>query len=241
MNSLLEAIAINNEGVRLLKAGNLSAGLDAFHRAALLMRDSAEDVAEWTRDLQPERPCNNNNHSNNSSNSVICFEQRPCQSTLAGLQSGHCYVYDRPLLLPTDLLTISSRDDADSIVLTSSASIIFNLALACHQHGKITGQEQPLTKACHLYGLVVKIIDGANDDDDKAAHHHGALHCLALNNLAQLHYEQCDYKKSATCMASMFDLLQFTDYLEAYLEETEADEIRLNLLHLQPPSVAHAA
>lgn len=132
---------------------------------------------------------------------------------------------------------IYSRDDVDSIVLTSSTSIIFNLALACHQYGKITGQELPLAKAGHLYSLIVNILDG----EDRNNKTHGALQCLALNNLAQLHYEHCDNKKSASCMASMYDLLKFTDYLEAYLDEDEADEIRLNLVHLHPPSAAHAA
>lgn len=45
MNSLLEAITINNEGVRLIKAGNHSACLHAFQHAAAIMRESAEDVA----------------------------------------------------------------------------------------------------------------------------------------------------------------------------------------------------
>jgi hypothetical protein len=146
-------------------------------------------------------------------------------------------VYDRPLLLPTDV-TIKSQDEVESIILTASTSIIFNLALSCHQQGTITGNEILLKKAARLYALVVRILDNADSDDEV----HYVLKCLALNNGAQLHYEQCDYDLSQICMEEMFHLLMQTDcLLDDFLEADEADQVRLNMLHLQLPSVARAA
>ena len=67
------------------------------------------------------------------------------------------------------------------------------------------------------------------------------LECLAFNNLAQLHYEYCNYQASQYYLDSMYAILKTINHLDAYLEENELEEIMLNLVYLKSPTVAKAA
>jgi hypothetical protein len=147
-----------------------------------------------------------------------------------------CYIYDRPLLIPT-VPRFQTQDDLDVFVLTTSTYIIFNFALACHQFGKVYGDEDALKRAGCLYNLTIKSL--ANDDH--ATPVHVALQCLALNNLAQLHYDHCDFVKSQGCLEIMYDLVIRTDCLDKYLNDNETEELMLNMVHMQPPIAASAA
>lgn len=225
MNPLQEAIMINNEGVRLLSYGNISCALHSFQNAVTMMKEVAVAQAEKPRAIPP------------NDSSCSRFEPAPERpGNLVGLQNEACYIYDRPLLIPTDF-NIATLEEQDSFMLMSSTFVIFNFALACHQFGKISGNEVHLLRAGQLYELTLKILSSAERDHAM----HSVLQCLALNNLAQLHYDQCDYQKSQSYMESMFDLVMTTDCLDTHLSEKEVEELMLNLVHMQPPTVAPAA
>ena len=224
MNPLEKAIMINNEGVHRLNFGNISGALHAFQSAVVVMKEAAVSHAEY-----PALP--------NDRNDCSLWGVEPRPGNLVGLQNEHCYVFTRPLLIPTDV-KISTPEELDSFVLTSSAIVIFNFALASHQFGNISGQQAPLRRAGRLYDLTLKILVRG---ENHYHHMHAILQCLALNNLAQLCYDQCDYAKSQTCIETMYDLVATTDCLDSHLNEHEAAEIMLNIVHLQPPTVARAA
>jgi hypothetical protein len=122
--------------------------------------------------------------------------------------------------------------------------MIFNMAIAWHDLGQTTGREMYLNKAGQLFDTVLSILDSTTradldtDSDDESC---AILTCLVLNNRAQLYHAQCDYVHCEHCARSIRQLLFSTDMLEAYLDVEEVDEIRMNIVHLQPPTVAHAA
>jgi hypothetical protein len=219
---LQQAIMHNNEGVHHLNCGNISGALLAFQSAISFMKEATACHADKPRSIL-------------HIDWVFSREQQP--GALDGLQSEHGYVYDRPILIPTDLGIFTSHE-LYSVVLTSGSFIIFNFALACQYDGKITGNKVPLQKARQLYELVLKMLTSEESNCNNCC---VVLQCLVLNNLAQLHHDQCNYRKSQSCMQSLYDHIITTNCLDIYLDATEAEEIMLNLVHLRPPTVAGAA
>jgi hypothetical protein len=243
MDPLTQATMLNNEGVHLLDSGEITGSIQLFERIVVLLKDFTHSCSgdkvrsipslDGPKEIAASQPVK------------TCESQANLQqltgAKLDGLQNGHCYVYDRPLLLPTQFAT-STQQDIDSYMLTLTSYIMFNFALACHQYGKLSGREAPLSQASNLYDLVLTILCRSDIDNST----HSVFKCLALNNLAQLHYEACEYEKSQHCVACLYDLIIWTECLDSpssrcHLSETEVEEIKLNLIHLHPPSSAKAA
>lgn len=218
---------INNVGVNHLRNGNISRASHAFQSAIVIILEAATSITEQiqTNILQ-------NNHNDCS---LFSLEQRPV--TLTGLHNEHCYVYNRPLIVQADL-NMLSHEDLDSFVLTFSTVVVFNFALACHQQGNISGAEVSLLKAGQMYSMALQILASKEINNNDC---HAVLQCLALNNLAQLHYDRCDYQKSQSCMSTVLDIVTTTICLSDHLDEKESEEIMMNLLYMQPPTAAHAA
>lgn len=124
-----------------------------------------------------------------------------------------------------------------------NAVIMFNMALAFHQHGLAFGQDNKLRKAIHIYGLCSKLLDG-----DKTASS-ASLLMAAINNQAQVHYALSEYENAR----------QVLDQLKACAEDAVAtmdtettnesspfqpqdmDEFFLNIAITQPPTAAPMA
>ena len=129
-----------------------------------------------------------------------------------------------------------------SVVATASTYIIFNFALTCHVVGKQTGRERYMIRAMRLYELTLKVLHTAQSSSDCSPHEmHSVLKCLALNNLAQIHYELCDYRSSQLCHDSLYTLLITIKHMDTYLDENEIEDIMLNLVYVKSPTVAKAA
>ena len=177
-----------------------------------------------------------------TTDSVLPQQQHSNYAFLDGLNTGISYIYNRPLLIPSDI-TFQSMEHMNSVVVTASIYIIFNFALACHGVGKHTGKESYLIRAMRLYELTLKVLDSTHSNGSSAYAHemHSVLECLAFNNLAQLHNEYCNYQASQYYLDSMYAILKTINHLDAYLEENELEEIMLNLVYLKSPTVAKAA
>jgi tetratricopeptide (TPR) repeat protein len=230
MNFLNEAIILNNMGAKLHQQGQWASCLSTFQRAVDTLRVMSEQVSEWR---QLHAPSSSRFGTQQSS---FCLET--CRSRADSLVPGKYFVYNRSLLL-SNVTKVSDLDELSAIILTASVSMIFNMAIAWHEFGQFTFSERYLAKAGELYDIVLSILDSTDNipDDESFA----VLKCLVLNNRAQLYYEQCNYVQSERCVDGMRHLLLSTDVLEAYLDVEEVDEMRVNVVYLQPPMVAPAA
>lgn len=243
MDALRETIHINNEAILGLRFcdgdSSKSSCLSEFQRAVCLMRSFSDDM-----DAAFGSPANGTSESRRSSsfNSIgFCFDPENNETvSLKGLLSDSGHVYNRPLMLQTNI-AVTNLNDLESLGLVVSTTVIFNLALAWHQRGVNTGNELSLSKAGKLYDLILAILKNNSTEEDHYGKTHRVLKCLALNNRAHIHYQQGDYLNSRKCMRDVFVLLKYTDYLEIYLGSMEVQEIRLNVFHLRTPSVALAA
>lgn len=234
MNPLLRVSNINNEGVGLLNSGDFLRAIESFQSGIALMRDITQNA--FVAKLFP--PLATITKPSQGSNSILLHTG----ATLAGLQDGSGYVYDRPLLLPTEFRTPAADElDSTGSILTSSTVVTFNFALTCHQYGKQCGQGGPLKQAAELYSLTLALLQNSSMSDKV----HSTLKCLVLNNLAHLHHEHSEYHQSQHCLERLYDLIIWAGCLNdsscSFLTEKEVTEIKLNLMHLHPPSAARAA
>jgi hypothetical protein len=224
MDSLQEAVRINNRGVQHLCNGDIAASFPSFQQAVAISRS----IIGQENDPLIVVP------AQVRSNGYSCFHERP--NVLPGLQSSY-YVYDRAILLPRDL-AISDARDMEHIGCVTRSSVIFNLALASHSHGKNTGHSESLRRACMLYDVLIRVLDGTGGNDTSL----GVLKCLALNNFAAIHHELGNFDQSSNCIVTLeHQMVSFDVHLEEYLDVAEAEGLRLNVELMEPPMMAGAA
>jgi hypothetical protein len=143
-------------------------------------------------------------------------------------------VFTRPLPL-----TVQSCEDESTIIMASS-SLLFNLGLTCHS---LYADQRTISasRVAKCYNLALTITCRFTSNNGINA----VLRCLILNNLAHLHFEECDYAKSHYSLQRMQALVR-TGCLDGssashYPMKHDVDELKLNLLCLKKPTAARAA
>ena len=106
MNVFQQAATINNKGVLLLQAENVTGAIHAFQRAIIIVKDGAQPDSFMAQAREPP-----------TSTAVACLPVcvRQCRLKLPGLQNGHFFVYDRPFLVATNLRP-STQEDYDAFI-----------------------------------------------------------------------------------------------------------------------------
>jgi hypothetical protein len=107
----------------------------------------------------------------------------------------------------------------------ASTTCMFNLAMAWHHLGSLTGYEEHAVKAGKLYDLILCILDHTEcgHREDKS---YVVVACLVLNNRAQLFYVHGYYANCRSCTQEMYSLLPEADCShEALLGENTAMQL----------------
>jgi hypothetical protein len=221
MSAIKYACSLNNHGVDLLVSGESSRAIDVFQSALCPLQKFVREAATTS--------CTKMN--------ISCDETRLpfCESTLAvsDLQGLHCYVYDHGIMISNNL-----NGDTEETISLYIAITVFNLALASHSEGTALGQEKSLKKASVLYGLVVELLTRCTMPEDAST---TILTLLALNNQAQIHYEQCEYIQSVDCMEYIKKIMGGCRGLHSALNHEDVEGLLLNVMLLSTPSAAKAA
>jgi hypothetical protein len=218
MNSIKYACSLNNQGVDLLLSGESSSAMKVFQSALSLLKPAHE--ADTTSCISCDDA------------SLPFYESTKTVSALQGL---HCYVYDHGIMLSEN----RSADTDETLSLYSIAIILFNSALASHTEGTALGQVKSLMKASALYGLVVKLLARCTMLEDTSS---TVLTLLALNNKAQIHYDQCEYLHSVDCMNQISRIMgSSVRGLHSALNRKDIDGLVLNVMLLITPTAAQAA
>jgi hypothetical protein len=154
-------------------------------------------------------------------------------STVSGFHGLHGYVYDHGIM-------ISGNVDEETVATISFyiAIVLFNLALASHCQGTALGRAKLLKKASVLYSLVVQLLNRITMPEDAST---TILTLLALNNKAQIHYDQCEYAESVDCMKSVSQIMNSSRGLHSALSHEALEGLLLNMMLLSTPSAAQAA
>jgi hypothetical protein len=228
MNLLFQAITSNNDGVRLIERGQGLNGLAAFQQSLTSMHTFNQCLAT-----------DGTSTANHQCTGVDLVQHLAEDACTERRTSGHMYVYTLPFALLTgeNDNPSSCRVASESMLSTVSMAVLFNIAVVTHTRGSQTGNLLVQHHAIRIYEMILHIEQiGGNDEN---ANH--LLQCLALNNMAQLHYECSEFEKSFHCLELVDDLLHTNDCLDDYLDEFEASEIRANVFHRRVPNEACAA
>ena len=205
-----KAIASNNRGVQLLKAGDLTGAIYALAQGLDSMKSIMEDpgfqaAAENSdssssdcMDLDQEEPS-------------LAFMETCCDASVSPCHpqaEEPSYVFCSPIELKTSTAIPS---------LKISLFIIFNLVLTHHLNGIRQSDREQLEKALRLYECVYRI--SHEEDVDLSV-----LHAMALtNNLGHVHLILKDTHKSQKCFEQLLaTLIYFVEVSDGNTKEIES-------------------
>lgn len=224
-----EAIAMNNNGVACLALGRFFDAIALARRALQVLKDHRNDPSLGSR---------------GSSDTTLstAFQTNDDSRVQAIRQNETNFVYARPLLIPTDCI-LSSTHNRSSQWHAIVAYITFNLALSCHRFGIESGLSRPMQCALVLYQLLLTV--SASQDGDPfgpAIMDLSLLRCLVWNNLACIHFENCQHDNGTSCLERMRHLIAAgcLDNVR-HLTVHEVGEIKMNARFLGRPMAAGAA
>jgi hypothetical protein len=220
MNSIKYACSLSNQGVDLLLSGESSRAMKAFQSALSLLKAAHE--ADTTSFTEMNISCND-----------VPLPFYESNSAIPALQGLHCYVYDHGIMILNNV-----NADTDETLSLYIAIVLFNSALASHSEGTALGQDKSLMKASMLYSLVVKFLTSYPMLEDTST---AILVLLALNNKAQIHYNQCEYGQSIDCMNQISKIMDSVCGLHSALNRKDIDGLLLNVMVLSTPTAAQAA
>jgi hypothetical protein len=222
MNSIKYACCLNNQGVDLLVSGESKSAMTVFQRAlSLLKKVNAETTS-----------CTEMNLSCDDASLLFCESA----SKVSGFQgvNSYVYVYDHGIIIPDN-----TNGDSVETISFYIAILLFNSALAAHSEGTALGGEKSLMKASVLYSLVVQLLTRSTMVEDTSA---TILTLLALNNTAQIHYDQCEYVQSIDCMKTISKIMgSSVRGAHSALSDEDLEGLLLNVMVISTPPAAKAA
>lgn len=239
---LQEAITLNNEGVHLFLSGNYLQASHFIHQAFATMTNATAGTTEIWRRKTPS-----------SRGAMSAAKQSPETCSIEEATRPHfvketdaLYVHFRPLLIPQHLPNEGDHDGRQIDIAFSY--LAFNLGLACHQSGVTSGSEAMWKRARDLYCVVLnsqhQLVGMGLESNSQGA----LIQCLALNNLAHIHYEFCEYEFSEQYLVFMMNIHEHTECLdmsdddsENILSQWEMEEITLNVVYAKSPPMAASA
>jgi tetratricopeptide (TPR) repeat protein len=220
MNSIKYACSLNNQGVDLLVSGDSLSAMKSLWRACKLLKQAANEVETTS--------CCGMTLS--SEEATLPFCESP--ATVPGLEGVEFYFYNHGIMI-----TDTSNGESEEMISLYYAIVLFNWALAYHRQGRL-GCEKSLKKASQLYSIAVQLLHAATMTDDMAA---SILTLLALNNKAQIHYDQCEYIQSVDCMEKISQIMGGVHGVRSTLNPEDVEGLMLNVMLLDVPTAAHAA
>jgi hypothetical protein len=221
MNSIKYACSLNNQGVDLLVSGELSRATIVFESAVGLLKEAVHDT-ETSSYIGMDQSCD-----------VASLPFCESISTVAGLNRLHCYVYDHGIVIPAN-----GNGETQVMISLYIAIVLFNLALASHCEATAIGRAKSLKKASVLYSLAVQLLARCAMPEITST---TTLTLLALNNKAQIHYDQGEYVQHADCMKYVSKILGNGHVFPVTLKHEDIEGLLLNVMLLGAPSAAQAA
>jgi hypothetical protein len=223
MNSIDRACCLNNQGVDLLVTGDSSGAMDSLKMATDILKEAFNDETIMTS-------CDRRDHASQEAKALPICES---PLTVPGLQGMPYYVYDHGMMISRT----SNEETSEEMLSLYSAVVLFNMALACHYEGRL-GRDLSLKRASMVYNMTLKILNGNVAPDDTSA---TILTLLALNNKAQIHYDQCEYIQCVDCLEEVPIIMGSGEAVHSTLSQKDIQGLLLNVVLMGAPTTAQAA
>jgi hypothetical protein len=131
---------LNNQGVDLLVTGDSSGAMTSFKMAMDILKEAMINETNTTS-------CDGGlNQPSEEAALAIC--ESPL--TIPGLHGMPCYVYDHGIMIART----TNEETSDEMLSLYSAIVLFNMALTCHQEGRV-GRKPSLKRASLFYKVTL--------------------------------------------------------------------------------------
>jgi hypothetical protein len=142
----------------------------------------AMDILKGAIDKTNTTSCDGLNQASQEAVMFIC--ESPL-TVVPGLQGMPCYVYGHGMMI----VRTTSEETSEGMLSLYSATVLFNKALTSHHEGRL-GRDLSRKRASLFYNMTVQILNENVATGNISA---AILTLLALNNKAQIHFDQCEY------------------------------------------------
>ena len=231
MDTLKEALCLNNKGVSLLLQGNdreavsvLGEALGVVKKLLALLGESSVDE-HW---MVAGSRCSQLNRNQGEIATYHTTFPLPGWYQLPGQN----FIYDNVVTIDSD-----SPFEQEGTVQLFTACIILNLGVAFHRRGHLDRNQKCIEKAEHFYGMISKLLRGISLKNNTAMF----LMVTSTNNLSQIHFVNGEISRARQGLQQLSTL--FYSAASAYLlfSEREWNGLVLNVLLLNPVIAAAAA
>jgi hypothetical protein len=228
MDSSMEStIRLNNESSSLLCSGEDAKAVERLSRSLTSMR----------RMVAMKCRIDSSGASTSSSCNTTSSEDRPALPSslqVAALRDSDYFIYSRCMEVPS----FHHRNSKHLPIY--SACIVLNLALAHHGLG-IKGRRSSLSKAERMYYMALQLISAGPyipPKDETVL----SMRIFAVNNLVQVHQEQCQYKKAKAAVKHLSNLLNGVSLFGGtFFHKEELRKFVVNASLWEPPKIAASA
>lgn len=225
MDSSMEAaVDLNNESAALLCSGEDGKAVARLSRSLTSMRQL---IARHSR---TGRQCPTPGDASARGSDLIPVI--PSSLQVPALRDSDYFIYSRCMEVP------SFHQRSHKHVSLYSACIVLNLALAYHRLG-IKGHRCSLSKAERMYYMALQLLSGpsASSNSETAL----SMRVFAVNNLVQVHQEQCQYNKAQAGVKHLSALLNEAMSSGTFFHKDELRKFVLNASLWEPPQMAASA
>ena len=240
MSVLQQVLHLNNEGVSMLASGDEGKAMGLFQDSLRLMKDKfARERAE--EDLLDAT----NNTTSVATAPAKCdsidrhFEDEPSRIyetvEMEGFRdSSDFFIFNSAIKLSPDALANHSRQQDPDISILFTAYILFNTAIAYHNHGIVHAKQTCLDKAAGIYHQTIKLLRTCAGQCERNATS-SMIEMAALNNLSHIHLVQGDHVQSRQLLEDLAGLTSFVgafDFAPRLFADKDVNQLLVNIFFL---------
>jgi hypothetical protein len=226
----MDAIALNNKAVVLMRQGNLQvtshfiAALNKLHRV-----DQHEDV-DVDVDLDDKM-----------SPTFLSVRSVPLEDSLfntSSYQAHHGFsLFDRFLLIDDAELALASSLEVKNC---ASAVILFNMGLALQLQGiqNMCPLQTSFLNALKFYKKATQILQRCTDSDDEV---NCLVYLAVANNMGHIYSHFCEASNSQRCLEWLQAILEAVKDSEVYILGEDYHPFHMNVLILHGQDIVAAA
>jgi tetratricopeptide (TPR) repeat protein len=236
-----KAVRLNNDGVQALVDHNEAIAVECFTKSIKTLKGELcrtapchEESSPFEKDVKEDaslflaEKVVNSESSDDGANLHLTV-------ALPDLQQGEqTFIFNKAL-------TLSERSGCEGTpsvddLKVSTATVVYNLALAYHRRGMNTGRAELLIKADKLYSMGLKLL---SEDHQFTSRISIITKLASINNLTQLRFDAGDFDKACEGLQHLSH--GFRVRSAYFLRGTAMKDLLMNVLLLTPPTVAPAA
>jgi hypothetical protein len=224
----MDAIALNNNAVVLMRQGNLEKVTSDFIAALnKIQRVEQHEGVDLGDNLTP--------------NAYLSVRSVPLEDSLfktSSYQDHHAFsLFDRPLVIDDAKLALVSSFAVESC---ASAVIMFNMGLALQLQGmhNLCSLQKSFSSALRFYSMATQILDRCTDSDEEV---NCLVYLAVANNMGYIYSHFCETRKAQRCLEWLQTILEAVKHSEVHNFSEDYLPFHMNVLILHGQNAVAAA